>query len=288
MKRVLLVTGLYVQIALGLFVLAALFLPAHTMAALPGAINHVGAMSYLQVVLPIAGLLLVGLPLKNGVPRFAAAWAGSAAMPTPAGGRLAAVSLLVVSLLMTKLAHSLYWMFVWDSTHDSFDILWLILLIPIALLAGLMLAVRLPRQRLICLLGLPLLPLLAYLAGVQVDYHELTAARAERVGLAIENYHEVNGRYPQTLNQLTPRYLLSVPEPTIIYGQNWCYEGGDTYYRLAYIDLEHWSSPNPESRIHQSAGDLSHLPPTCEAQFAVLQNQHPGIFYVRLSSSFIE
>lgn len=285
MKRVLLITGLFLQIAIGVILLFGLFLPAHTIAALPGAIKHAGAMSYWQWVLPAIGLVIVGLPLKNGVPHFAAAWAGSAAMPTAAGRRLAAVSLLVVGLLLAKLAHSLYWMFVWDKTHDSLDILWLILLVPIALLAGLMLAVRLPRQRILCMLGLPLLPILAYLVGLPVDYHELTATRADRVGLSIERYHEQNGRYPQTLNQLTPRYLLTVPEPTIIYGQNWCYEGGDSYYRLAYVDLDHWSNPNPESRIHQSAGELSHLPPTCASQFALLHSQHPGIFSARLSSS---
>jgi hypothetical protein len=278
-----------VQIALGLFVLAALFLPAHTIAALPGAINHVGAMSYLQVVLPIAGLILVGLPPEER--RSSLCCRVGLAVPPCQRQQVADWPLCPFWWLVCLWQnwHTICTgCFVWDSTHDSLDILWLILLVPIALLAGLMLAVRLPRQRSLCMLGLPLLPILAYLVGLPVDYHELTAARADRIGLAIERYHEQNGRYPQTLNQLTPRYLLSVPEPTIIYGQNWCYEGGDTYYRLAYVDLEHWSSPNPESRLHQSTGDLSHLPPTCEAQFAVLQNQHPGIFNATLSSSFIE
>ncbi|MAT98320.1 MAG: hypothetical protein CL608_14340 [Anaerolineaceae bacterium] len=282
MKRLLLNLGLSWQIILGILLLGGLFLPTRTIAAIPGTMTHVGAMSFVQWVLPAAALIMVSLLLGTGLPRYLAWRNGREAGPATAEKWLGAAFLLVGGLLLVKLPHSLYWLFVWDSTHDSFDILWLVIFVPLALFAGFMLAVRLPKQKHFWVLGLPLLPILTCLVVLQVDYHELTVARADRVAVAVETFQDRNGRYPETLNQLTPWYLLSIPEPTIIYGQDWCYAGGDSTYRLAYVDLEHWSSPDAHGKIHQSAGDLSHLPPLCQDQFAVLQVQHSGYFHARI------
>lgn len=282
MKRLLIILEPSLQIILGILLLGGLFLPARTIATIPGTMTHVGAMSYVQWVLPAAALIFGPLLLGAGMSHYLSWRDGREASPAPAEGWLAAASLLVGGLLLVKLLHSLYWLFVWDSTHDSFDILWLIIFVPIALFAGLILAVRLPKQKAFWVLGMPLLPILACLVVLQVDYHELTVARADRVAAAIEEFHNQNGRYPETLNQLTPWYLLTVPEPTIIYGQNWCYQGGDSHYRLAYVNLEHWSSPDAHGKIHRSAGDISQLPALCEDQFAVLQIQHPGFFYTTI------
>lgn len=279
MQRLLLTLGLYLQIVLGILLLVGMFLPSRIIAAFPGTMTHTGAMSFVQWVLPVAALIVASLPLHGGIPT---AWRNDEKTePTPVSNWLVAVSLVIVGLLLVKGLHSLYWLFIWDSTHDSFDILWLVLLVPIAVFAGLMLTVRLPKYKLLYVLGLPLLPILALLAGLQVDYHELTATRAERVGTAIESYYAQNGRYPTALNELTPRYLLFIPEPTIIYGQNWCYDSDGSNHRLAYLELAHWSSPTPEIIIHQSAGDLSPLPPTCEDQFAILAVEHPRSFILQ-------
>jgi hypothetical protein len=66
----------------------------------------------------------------------------------------------------------------------------------------------------------------------RVDHHQLTGERAGRTSQAIETYYARKGSYPQDLWQLTPWYVLSLPGLVIIYGQDWCYDGGDDYYRL--------------------------------------------------------
>ena len=72
-----------------------------------------------------------------------------------------------------------------------------------------------------------------------VDFRQLTEERAERASQAIETYCAREGRYPQDLRQLTPGYVLSLPGPVTIYGQDWCFDGGDDYYRLGYVYREH-------------------------------------------------
>ena len=67
---------------------------------------------------------------------------------------------------------------------------------------------------------------------------------AAQVSQAVERYYAQEGRYPEKLQQLIPWYLLSVPEPVLINGLDWCYDGGADYFRLGYADREHWSAPN--------------------------------------------
>ena len=113
----------------------------------------------------------------------------------------------------------------------------------------------------------------------RVDFRQLTEARAERVSEAIENYYGRYGRFPQNLSQLTPRYILSLPEPVIIYGQTWCYEGGDDYFRLGYVSRLHWSDPRLSGHLHKDAGDLSTLSPLCQKEVAAIQAQYPDYSY---------
>lgn len=49
--------------------------------------------------------------------------------------------------------------------------------------------------------------------------------------------------------RLTPGYVLSLPGPVIIYGQDWCHDGGDDYYRLGYVVCEHWSGPRLTGQV---------------------------------------
>lgn len=64
---------------------------------------------------------------------------------------------------------------------------------------------------------------------------QVTESRAEKIDRGIQNFHAEKGAYPQTLSELTPRYLLYIPVPYIIPRQDWCYEGGADYYQLGYV-----------------------------------------------------
>lgn len=73
--------------------------------------------------------------------------------------------------------------------------------------------------------------------------HIRTERRAALIEQAIQRYHQDRGNYPQALSELTPSYLIYLPTPFIIPGQNWCYQGGKDYYRLGYINRELFSTP---------------------------------------------
>lgn len=82
----------------------------------------------------------------------------------------------------------------------------------------------------------------------------VTEQRAEAINQALQRYHNQNGRYPDALADLTPRYLVYLPTPFIIPGQSWCYAGGPDYYRVGYVYRETFSSPT-SVRIHAAAGE---------------------------------
>jgi hypothetical protein len=109
----------------------------------------------------------------------------------------------------------------------------------------------------------------------RVDFRQLTEERAERVTQAIETYYAREGRYPQDLRQLVPRYVLSLPGPVIIYGQDWCYDGGEDYYRLGYLDREHWSDPRLFGRVYSAKGDSPLKVDVCQPAIDIYRAQHP-------------
>jgi hypothetical protein len=113
----------------------------------------------------------------------------------------------------------------------------------------------------------------------QVDFRQLTEERAERVTQAIESYYAQEGHYPKDLGQLTPRHALWLPGPVIIYGQDWCYDGGNSYYRLGYVDREHWSDPRLIGRIYKTKGDVPDLHGMCEEEVAAIQKRYPNYPY---------
>jgi hypothetical protein len=82
----------------------------------------------------------------------------------------------------------------------------------------------------------------------------VTEQRAQLIDQALQRYHAQNGRYPDSLTDLVPRYLIYLPNPYMIPGQNWCYDGGLDYYRFGYLYRAYFSSPVP-ARIHAAAGD---------------------------------
>ncbi len=192
---------------------------------------------------------------------------------------MAAGTLILSILLLGVTLYDLYWLMVWDSTMDPLDFLWLVFPVLAALFAGLLLSIALPhRTKLIGLVYALLIPALMIAVSVNaksVDFRQLTHARAGQVNQAIESYYAREGHYPQDLDQLTPWYLLSLPEPVIINGQDWCYDGGLDYYRLGYADHQHWSSPIFTGHLYKAKGSALGLDPICSKEIADLQKRFP-------------
>ncbi len=85
---------------------------------------------------------------------------------------------------------------------------------------------------------------------------------------AVESYYNREGRYPQSLRQLVPWYVAWLPGPVIVNGQDWCYDGGDGYYRLGYVDRNHWSAPDWFGRLYNAVAAPPDLPPLCQQAVA--------------------
>jgi hypothetical protein len=153
--------------------------------------------------------------------------------------RLGTLSLVTGGLLLLGSSYRLYWFLVWDSTDDSIGSLAFMPLLAAAVACGFWLTLSTPVEfktaRLLFLFALPLLLFGTYYLASQTDFRRLSENRLERVGQAVEAYYARESRYPQNLRQLVPRYLLSLPDPVFIYGQDWCYQAGEDGFQLAYL-----------------------------------------------------
>jgi hypothetical protein len=105
-----------------------------------------------------------------------------------------------------------------------------------------------------------------YTLAKKTDYHQLTETHAATVARAVDTYYARKGHYPQSLRQLMPWTVLSLPKPVIMSGQDWCYQSGEGYYRLGYVSRDQWSSPYLSVRVYKSVGTLPDLPALCEAE----------------------
>lgn len=193
--------------------------------------------------------------------------------PGAQGAQAWLVALLLGVLILSKTLVNLYWLIVWDNSYDSLGFLWLIVPSAAALMAGVVFFILLPGWRKLAGFAVWLIiPLMIVItaAAQQVDYRELTQARAARMAGAIESYHAREGRYPQSLRQLVPGHMLILPGPVVLYGQDWCYDGGADYYRLAYVEQEHWSAPILIVRVFKSGGEVPALPAACDAEVSAL------------------
>ena len=224
-------------------------------------------MAYLGA--PSVALILAAALLKPGLDLREEGLPGSA-------GMLLGLS----AALVAKSLYDLYWVMVWDNvwgtTYDWTGYLWLLFPLLAAAVASLALAVTLPDRTKLAALGYLLLvsaSIFTVAAVAQrVDQHRLTERRAERIVEAIEAYYVQEGRYPQDLSQLTPRYALALPEPAILYSQDWCYDAGTDYYRLGYVTQEveddgraagHRRQLSIRGRVYKTQGEIPDLPSIC-------------------------
>jgi len=275
----------------GFFILVVWFLPASIFVNLfpiqdgdplgiPLAFTLLLIFSIALIVLTL--LFNAGLRLYKTWQNAAAAENGDSEAQRKHTGRAMAVVLTLSVLLLARAIYNFYWFMVWDHTGDGLGYIWLPIPFLAVISSTIMLFMALPEKtKLAALLFLLLIPaMIAITAGTQrVDFHQLTETRAARVSKAIDNYYARNNRYPDNLRALTPWYLLSIPGPVIIYGQEWCYDGGEDYYRLGYIDREHWSAPHLIGRIHQTKGEVPDLYGMCEREAVALQKRHPDYPY---------
>jgi hypothetical protein len=280
-----------VWIYAGLLNLAGLFLPASIFVKIfPARLSEpfgspmaITLLSILSMALVTAALLLnSGLNLFKEWRNTGVLGGGGSQAQRKHVGKTALFVLALSSLLLAKALHNLYWFMVWDTTYDPLGYFWLAVPVPAVLFSSVVLSIVLPgRTKLAGFLYLLLIPaLIAISARAQsVDFRQLTEERAERVSQAIEAYYTREGRYPQDLRQLTPWYALSLPGPVIIYGQDWCYDGGEDYYRLGYVYREHWSDPRLTGRIYRMKGEVPDLHRMCEEEVVALQKRYPNYPY---------
>ena len=99
---------------------------------------------------------------------------------------------------------------------------------------------------------------------------QVTESRAEKIDGAIQRFHAENGAFPQSLRELTPRYLLYIPVPYTIPKQDWCYESGEGYYRFGYVYREMFSLP-ASVHVYASAGELPDPAWDCDEEAAKYQ-----------------
>jgi hypothetical protein len=108
--------------------------------------------------------------------------------------------------------------------------------------------------------------LFVYFSAKRIDYHMLTEKHAATVARAVDAYYARQGHYPQSLRQLVPWRVLALPKPVILYGEDWCYQSGEGYYRLGYVSRDQWSSPYLSVMVYKSAGAVPEVPGLCEAE----------------------
>lgn len=183
-------------------------------------------------------------------------------------------------LLLLALAHAIFWGSVWDQTDDG---LWGVLLAQyggiLAVGTGMIMTVR-GRGKIrlagpIFLLLVPVLLHQSFEFGWQVSYHEITERRAERTARALARFQAREGRYPETLQALTPLDLLWIQQPVLLAGEGWCYQGTEESYRLGAFYREFFSSP-VSIRVYESAGGTPAEPWACEARLAEMKERHPS------------
>ena len=281
-----------VWIYAGLLILAVLFFPTSTLVKiLPARLSQNSeAMTGFTFIMTLStALIITALLLYSGLNLYKE-WQNAGAgedensqTQRTHAGRTAAIAFVLSAILLATVLYNLYWFTVWDNTDDSLGYLWLIIPVLAALFSSEILLITLPgRTKVASILYLVIIPalMIAVSASAQlVDFRKLTVERAEQVNQSIETYYSQESRYPQDLQELTPGYVLSLPEPVIIYGQDWCYDGGDDYYRFGYVYREHWSDPRLIGQVYGTKGELPDLPRMCEGEVVALQERNPDYPY---------
>jgi len=157
------------------------------------------------------------------------------------------------------------------------------------LIAGLLLALtasgKLRRGGFAFMILVPVVIASAYIIGLQFDAQAITAARADRLGGAIEDYFWETGEYPRSLGDLTPSHMLFISGPLTGRGQVWCYQSGLDYYRLGYVFFQRYYEypdgtpfwePYYEIKVPYAAGQPPEGEWMCDEELQLFK-QHGGL-----------
>jgi hypothetical protein len=170
--------------------------------------------------------------------------------------------IVLAVLLIGGSAYMVYWDAMWSSAlsrvfEDHLPFAQFLL----SVMAGTALALALSGWRrlagLVFVLVVCTVAIQALLWGWNASALALTERRAERVNAAIERYYQANGRFPESLVELTPRYLLYLPPPVVVRLGGWCYQGGQDFYRLGYVSGQFsYEQAAFEARVFDQAGNI--------------------------------
>jgi len=192
--------------------------------------------------------------------------------------RVTILRLLLASVLLLSLVYQMVMALAWDEITDGLTggiIAEMATLGSIA--AGMLMAWNATGERRWIALGFVMAVSLLVSSAHSPWLHKspvaLTEERAEQVNQAMLRYHTQNARYPEALAALTPWYLWHIPEPVMVRGLSWCYEGGADYYRLGYVYRPGFGAP-VSARIHAAAGTPTNLRWSCDDDAAQLNVQY--------------
>ncbi len=99
-------------------------------------------------------------------------------------------------------------------------------------------AIRLPGWRIALFrIAAPVMTLGIVLTLNEVQW-KIAEIQAERIINACEEFHDANGRYPQSLNELVPRHLRSIPRAKycLMFGDFW-YFGSNEAPSLMWVKI---------------------------------------------------
>jgi hypothetical protein len=190
----------------------------------------------------------------------------------------------LAAVLLGYLAYIIVWASIWDQTSDGLGgIMFATWSSLAAIAAGMVMGMTAKKwyrsAGFVFAILVPALMFAAFSYGWSVSYHAITEERASRIQDAIESFYTENGRYPQELSELVPNYLFRIPEPIILRGESWCYQGGQDYYRLGAFYREYFSTPL-SLQIVASAGNLPDTDWACEHRLAEMKARYdPPPFY---------
>lgn len=182
--------------------------------------------------------------------------------------------LALAAILMISSAYVVFWDGIWSAAHArAFEDHLPFAHVLFSLIAGVLLVLSLRGQRrlagpvYVVLMGV--VTTLALIWGWQVSAFELTERRAAQVNQAITQFQQDKGRYPASLAELTPRYLLYLPPPVVTHQGGWCYQGGEDYYRLGYVsgDFTYFTA-DFWVKIHAQSGEPPQENWNCELLLA--------------------
>lgn len=232
----------------------------------------------------LASVVKAGLAFTPGAAIIAAARIVGAGLGDEGSfypGRLA-LALFAVLIILFLIAYQTMLASIWDVATDGLSGIFLVGTTTIAGIAsGLLLAWKLTGWRKLAAITfaalVPIIMIRAERMGT-LDRNrvwgtlpgQVTESRAEKINREILNFHAEHDAYPQTLSELTPRYLLYIPVPYIIPRQEWCYEGGVDYYRFGYVYREVFSLP-ASVRLYATEGEPPALTWACEEEAAKYQ-----------------